>query len=37
MLKRIFRLRKKSGYQAIFEDGKNYSVKHVAIYVLKRS
>jgi ribonuclease P protein component len=35
MLKRIFRLRKKSNYQAVFADGKNYSVKHVAIYVLK--
>ncbi|EGW39028.1 ribonuclease P protein component [Desulfosporosinus sp. OT] len=35
MLKRIFRLRKKSSYQAVFADGKNYSVKHVAIYVLK--
>jgi len=35
MLKRKFRLRKKSGFQAIFAAGKNYSVKHVAIYVLK--
>jgi len=34
MLKRIFRLRKKSSYQAVFADGKNYSVKHVAMYVL---
>ena len=35
MLKRIFRLRKKSSYKAVFADAKNYSVKHVAIYVLK--
>ena len=35
MLKRMFRLRKKSIYQEVFADGKNYSVKHVAIYVLK--
>ncbi len=35
MLQRKFRLRQKSGFQAIFEDGKNYSVKYVAIYVLK--
>ena len=34
MLKRIFRLRKKSNYKAVFADGKNYSVKYVAIYVL---
>ena len=35
MLKRKFRLRSKSGFQAIFENGENYSVKHVAIYILK--
>ena len=35
MLNRVFRLRKKSGYQAIFAGGKNFSVKYVAIYVLK--
>ena len=35
MLKRKFRLRKKSSFQAIFAGGKNYSVKYVAIYVLK--
>ena len=35
MLKRKFRLHSKSGFQAIFENGGNYSVKHVAIYILK--
>ena len=35
MLQRRFRLRKKSSYKTVFADGKNYSVKHVAIYVLK--
>ncbi len=35
MLKRKFRLNSKSGFQAIFEGGGNYSVKHVAIYILK--
>lgn len=35
MLKRIFRLRKRSGFQAVFADGKNYSAKQVAMYVLK--
>ena len=35
MLKRKFRLSSKSGFQAIFENGENYSVKHVAIYILK--
>jgi len=35
MLKRIFRLRKKSCYQTVFANGKNYSVRHVAIYILK--
>jgi ribonuclease P protein component len=35
MLKRKFRLRKKLGINEIFAQGKNYSVKHVAIYVLK--
>lgn len=35
MLQRKFRLRQKSGFKAIFEGGKNYSVKYVAIYVLK--
>ena len=35
MLKRMFRLRKKSSYKAVFASGKNYSVRHVAIYLLK--
>ena len=35
MLKRKFRLHKKSGFQTVFADGRNYSVKYVAIYVLK--
>ena len=35
MLKRKFRLRKKSNIKEVFADGKNYSVKYVAIYVLK--
>jgi len=35
MLKRKFRLRKKSSIKEVFAEGKNYSVKHVAIYVLK--
>jgi|SRR5680860_205308 len=35
MLKREFRLRKKSSIKQIFAEGKNYSVKHVAIYVFK--
>ncbi|AFQ46462.1 ribonuclease P protein component [Desulfosporosinus meridiei] len=34
MLQRKFRLRQKSGFKAIFEIGKNYSAKNVAIYVL---
>src|SRR5665648_819883 len=34
MLKRKFRLRKKSGINEIFAVGKNYSVKHVAIKTL---
>jgi len=33
MLQRKFRLRQKSGFKTIFEHGKNYSVKYVAIYV----
>ena len=33
MLQRKFRLRQKSGFKTIFELGKNYSVKYVAIYV----
>ncbi|KGP76409.1 ribonuclease P [Desulfosporosinus sp. Tol-M] len=35
MLKRKFRLRKKSSIQEVFLEGKNYSTKHVAIYILK--
>jgi ribonuclease P protein component len=35
MLKRKFRLRKKSSIQKVFLEGKNYSTKHVAIYILK--
>ncbi|MDP4158885.1 MAG: ribonuclease P protein component [Bacillota bacterium] len=35
MLKRKFRLHKKSGFQAIFKNGENHSVKHAAIYILK--
>ncbi len=35
MLQRKFRLRQKSGFKTIFERGKNYSVKYVAIYVFK--
>jgi len=35
MLKRELRLRKKSNIKEVFAGGKNYSVKHVAIYVLK--
>ncbi|WP_407306037.1 ribonuclease P protein component [Desulfosporosinus sp. SB140] len=35
MLKRELRLRKKSGFQAIFTNGKNFSVKHAAAYILK--
>ena len=35
MLRRKFRLRSKSSIKEIFAEGKNYSVKHVAIYVLK--
>ena len=34
MLQRKFRLRQKSGFKSIFELGKNYSVKYVAIYVI---
>ena len=34
MLQRKFRLRQKSGFKAIFELGKNYSAKYVAVYVL---
>jgi len=33
MLQRKFRLRQKSSFKKIFELGKNYSVKYVAIYV----
>lgn len=33
MLQRKFRLRQKSGYKTIFDLGKNYSSKYVAIYV----
>lgn len=35
MLKRKFRLSKKSSIKEVFAEGKNYSVIHVAIYVLK--
>ena len=35
MLKRELRLRKKSGFQAIFGDGKNFAAKYAAIYILK--
>jgi len=35
MLKRKFRLRKKSSIQEVFLEGKNYSTKYVAIYILK--
>lgn len=35
MLKRELRLRKKSNIKEVFAEGKNYSVKYVAIYVLK--
>ena len=35
MLQREFRLRKKSAFQAIFREGKNHSVRYVAIYILK--
>jgi len=34
MLRRKFRLRQKSGFKTIFELGKNYSAKYVAIYVI---
>lgn len=34
MLQRQFRLRRKSGFKTIFEFGKNYSAKYVAVYVL---
>lgn len=37
MLKRQFRLRQKSGFKTIFELGKNYSSKYVAIYVISKS
>ncbi len=35
MLKKKFRLRKKSSFKIVFAQGKNYSAKHVAIYVIK--
>lgn len=35
MLQKKFRLRQKSSFKEVFEGGKNFSVKHVAIYVLK--
>ena len=35
MLKRELRLRQKSGFKAIFEDGINFSVKFAAIYILE--
>ncbi|MDQ7092454.1 ribonuclease P protein component [Desulfosporosinus sp. PR] len=35
MLKRELRLRKKSGFQAIFANGKNFSAKYAAVYIFK--
>ena len=35
MLQRNFRLRRKSNIKAIFKEGKNFSVKYVAMYILK--
>jgi ribonuclease P protein component len=35
MLKRELRLRKKSGFKAIFDAGRNFSVKYAAVYILK--
>ncbi|MGC7871671.1 ribonuclease P protein component [Desulfosporosinus sp. FKB] len=35
MLKKEFRLRKKSGFKAIFDNGNNFSEKYAAIYILK--
>ncbi|MGI6119616.1 MAG: ribonuclease P protein component [Desulfosporosinus sp.] len=35
MLKKKFRLRKSSSIKKVFAEGKNYSAKHVAIYILK--
>ena len=33
MLQRKFRMRQKSNFKEVFAGGKNFSVKHVAIYV----
>ncbi|KLU67134.1 MULTISPECIES: ribonuclease P protein component [Desulfosporosinus] len=35
MLKKEFRLRKKSGFKVIFDNGNNFSEKYAAIYILK--
>lgn len=35
MLQRNFRLRHKSSFKVIFNEGKNYSVKYVAMYIHK--
>lgn len=35
MLQRKFRLRRKSSIKAIFKEGNNFSVKYVAMYILK--
>jgi ribonuclease P protein component len=35
MLKKKFRLKKKSGFKEIFSKGRNYSSKYAAIYILK--
>jgi len=36
MLQRKFRLRQKAGFKTIFELGKNYSDKYVAVYILSK-
>ncbi|GAB6153442.1 ribonuclease P protein component [Desulfosporosinus burensis] len=35
MLQRKFRLRRKSSFKTIFKEGRNYSVKYVAMYLIK--
>lgn len=35
MLKKKFRLRKRSGFKEIFSNGKNFSSRYTAIYILK--
>ena len=35
MLQRHFRLRSNSSFKVIFKEGKNYSVKYVAMYLFK--